>query len=70
MRLGVQQHIDVLSWILVENHEARAGAQGQLPEEKPTARVHSEVARLDDQFIFRNDGQPAVNDQQVDCCVL
>ena len=70
MRLGVQQHIEVFPWIPVEDDEAGALAHHQLPEEKPGARVHGDVARLDDELIFGDDDQLASNDEEVDANVF
>ena len=65
MSLGVQQCIDVLPWILVEDHEAGRSTQCQLSQQKTTARIHRGIARLNDKCVFRDDGQPAIDDQEI-----
>jgi hypothetical protein len=40
-----------------------------LPEEKAGARVHGDVARLDDEVVLRHDDQLAPDDEEVDANV-
>ena len=63
---GVQQHVEVHPWILVENQEASRCAKDKLPKEKTAARVDTDIARLDDEAIFRHDDQIAADDEEVD----
>jgi hypothetical protein len=41
-----------------------------LPEEKAAVRVHSGIARLDDELIFCHNGQPAVSNENIDGSIL